>query len=301
MRRQIIADFALLIVTAIWGATFVMVKDAVSAFPVFAFLFLRFSVATLSLIPVRPLLERRFAVLHGRGHVRERDSWVMGGVLGIVLVLGYGFQTTGLQHTTPAKAGFITGLYVVIVPILTSILTRRVPEPPLWVGVTLATVGLMILSLNRTLQPELGDVLVFFCAISFALHIVITGYLAPGHAPLALTLSQLATTAVLSGIISRVWEWPWPPMGQQMIVAAIFTGVLASTFAIAVQTIAQRFTSPTHTALIFSLEPVFAAVFSFFLAAEPITGRVVLGGALILAGTLVAEIVPMMRLHPQRG
>ncbi len=295
MRRQLFADFALLVVSAIWGATFVMVKDAISAFPVFAFLFLRFSVATLSLLPVRPLLERRFAVLRGRQHGWERDSWLMGGILGVVLVLGYGFQTTGLQHTTPAKAGFITGLYVVIVPILTSMFTRRVPDPPLWIGVSLATVGLMILSLNRTLRPELGDLLVFFCAISFALHIVITGYLAPGHGPLALTLSQLATTAILSGIISRVWEWPWPAMNPSMIVAAIFTGVFASTLAIAIQTIAQRFTSPTHTALIFSLEPVFAALFSFLLAREPITGRVVLGGTLILAGTLIAEIVPMMR------
>ena len=295
MRRQLIADFALVAVSAIWGGTFVLVKNAISAFPVFAFLTVRFTIATLSLWPLRFWLEPRFAVLRRRGHTRERDTVLMGMVLGGILVLGYGFQTVGLKYTTPAKAGFITGLYVVIVPIVTATVTRRMPDSPTWIGVFLAVTGLLILSVNRSLRPEFGDILVFFCAISFALHIVITGYLAPGHAPLGLTLHQLATTAILSGVISGLWERPWPPLGGTILWAALFTGVLASSIAIAIQTVAQRFTSPTHTALIFSMEPVFAALFSFFLAAEPITPRVILGGALIMAGTLVAELVPLMR------
>ncbi len=293
-RRQLLADLSLLLVTAIWGGTFVMVKEAVSAFPVFAFLFIRFSLATLSLLPVRPWLEARFRIFRAPGTVRGYRAIVAGALLGLALTAGYGFQTFGLQYTTPAKAGFITGLSVVIVPTLAALVTRRSPEPEVWWGVFLATVGLALLSLNRDLRPQVGDVLVFFCAVSFALHILITGRLAPGHAPLLLTLGQLAMTAALSGIISLAWEWPWPPVNRQMLFAALFTGLLASTFAFAVQTLAQRFTTPSHTALIFSMEPVFAALFSFLLAAEPITLRTVVGGGLIVAGMLVAEMVPMV-------
>lgn len=294
-RRQVLADVALLIVTAIWGGTFVMVKEAVSAFPVFAFLFIRFTLATLSLAPVRPWLERKFRVFRAEGAKRGPRALVAGAMLGLALTAGYGFQTFGLQYTTPAKAGFITGLSVVIVPTLAALIMRRPPERAVWWGVILATVGLGLLSLNRDLRPQVGDVLVFLCAISFALHILITGYLAPGHAPLHLTLGQLATTALLSGLISVMWEWPWPPFNQQMLFAALFTGLLASTLAFTVQTLAQRFTTPSHTALIFSMEPVFAALFSFLLAAEPITSRTVVGGGLIVAGMLVAEMGPALR------
>ncbi len=300
-RRQLLADISLLSVTAIWGGTFVMVKEAVSAFPVFAFLFIRFTLATLSLLPLRPWLERNVSVFRAPGAHRGRRGLLAGAVLGLVLTAGYGFQTFGLQYTTPAKAGFITGLSVVIVPTLAAIVMRRPPERSVWVGVLLATAGLALLSLNRDLRPQFGDVLVFFCAISFALHILITGYLAPGHAPLDLTLGQLATTALLSGLISFLWERPWPAPNAQMLFAALFTGLLASTFAFTVQTLAQRFTTASHTALIFSTEPVFAALFSFLLGVEPLTVRVLVGGGLILAGMAVAELGPIMwaRARPE--
>ncbi len=303
-RRQILADLSLLLVTAIWGGTFVMVKEAVSAFPVFAFLFIRFTLAALSLVPLWPWLERRFHFFRPEGAKRGPRALAAGALLGLALTAGYGFQTFGLQYTTPAKAGFITGLSVVIVPTLAALLVRKSPEPSVWWGVILATAGLALLSLNRDLRPQFGDVLVFFCAISFALHILITGQLAPGHAPLLLTLGQLATTAALSGAISLLWEWPWPPLNRQMLFAAVFTGLLASTLAFTVQTLAQRFTTPSHTALIFSMEPVFAALFSFLVAAEPITTRTIVGGSLIVAGMLVAEVAPVMwarRVFPERG
>ncbi len=276
-----------------------MVKDAVTTFPVFAFLFIRFSLATLSLLPLLPVLERRAAVFHAPGTNRGPRALLAGAGLGLALVAGYGFQTWGLRYTTPAKAGFITGLSVVIVPSLAALIAHRSPGRPVWWGVILATIGLGLLSLNRHIYPQLGDILVFFCAVSFALHILITGRLAPGYAPLRLTLGQLAVTAAISGIISFFWEWPWPPLGHQMIFAAIFTGFLASTVAFAVQTVAQRFTSPSHTALIFSLEPVFAALFSFWLAAEAITPRIVIGGLFIVGGMVVAELGGLLGTRPR--
>ena len=288
MSRRWIADMALLLVVAIWGGTFVMVKEAVATFPVFAFLFIRFSIATVSLLLLLPWLERTFPLLRG-AREGKRTGIRAGALLGLILIAGYGFQTFGLRYTTPAKAGFITGLSVILVPTFTALVTRRMPERSIWMGVLLATVGLSLLSLNRDLRPQLGDVLVFFCAIAFALHILITGHLVRGHAPLRLTLGQLVTTALLAGVFSRVWEWPWPPVASHVIWAALFTGLLASTLAFTVQTVAQRYTSPSHTALIFSMEPVFAALFSFLLAQEPITLRVVVGGSFILAGMLIAE------------
>ncbi len=289
MKQRWLADGALLFVVAIWGATFVMVKEAVSAFPVFAFLFIRFTIAALSLLPLIPYLERSFPSFAPSRPGAGRRALLAGMVLGVALTAGYAFQTFGLRYTTPAKAGFITGLSVVIVPVLSVLLLRRPPEPPVWVGGIMATVGLAVLSLNRDLSPQRGDVLVFFCAVAFALHILITGLFARGHPPLRLTLGQLVMVAALSGGAGRLWEGPWPPIAPHVWLAAGFTGVLASTLAFTVQTVAQRHTSPSHTALIFSMEPVFAALFSYLLIGEPITPRVMLGGGFIIAGMIVAE------------
>jgi len=290
MRRQLLADLALVGVAAVWGGTFVMVKEAVQVFPVFAFLAVRFALATLTLIPLRAWLERRFPGLQSPVHGESRSGVKAGVLLGLALMAGYGFQTVGLRYTTPAKAGFITGLSVVLVPAMAALYTRRLPPPAVVWGVLLATGGLALLSLNADLRPEYGDVLVFFCALSFAGHILLTGRLAQRHAPLALTQGQLATTAVLSSVISGLGEWPWPSLTGEVLAAALFTGLFASAVAFGVQTVAQRFTSPAHTALIFSSEPVFAALFSVLLGAEPLTPRLLVGGTLIVLGMVVAEM-----------
>ncbi len=290
MSRRWVADGALLAVVAIWGGTFVMVKEAVTTFPVFAFLFIRFLVAFTSLLLLTPWMERMFPTFAPSPTRRGGRAFIAGLLLGMVLTAGYAFQTFGLRYTTPAKAGFITGLSVVIVPALSAPMPRRSPGKYTWLGVLSATVGLAILSLQRNVRPQLGDVLVFFCAIAFALHILITGMLARGHAPLRLTLGQLGMTALLSGGATWWWERPWPPVTGHVLWAALFTGVLASTVAFTVQTLAQRHTSPSHTALIFSMEPVFAALFSFLLAAEAITLRVIVGGAFIILGMIIAEV-----------
>ena len=209
--------------------------------------------------------------------------------MGIALCAGYGFQTMGLRFTTPAKAGFITGLCVALVPIGSALFLRRPPPRAAVFGVALATVGLGMLSLNADWRISLGDLLVLCCAISFAAQIILTAAFAPGQPAMRLALVQIATVAVICGAISLTWERPWPALTNQAAFAAVFTGVLATSFAFATQTVAQRFTSPTHTALIFSLEPVAAAIFSFLLIGESLTPRAIVGCALILTGMLVAE------------
>ncbi len=174
MRRQIGADLALLLVTAIWGGTFVMVKDAVEQYPVFPFLALRFGLATLVLAAVSG---RRLRSLGGKG-------WAAGGLIGLFLFAGYALQTLGLQQGASAsKAGFITGLSVVIVPILSAAVLRRQPAPEAVLGVILATVGLAALTLDGNLEVTAAELLVLGCALSFALHIVAVSFLRPNMTP----------------------------------------------------------------------------------------------------------------------
>jgi|LSQX01.2.fsa_nt_gb drug/metabolite transporter (DMT)-like permease len=287
VRQQRWADLSLLLVTLVWGGTFVMVKGATETFPVWAFLALRFGLAALVLLPFGWQRLRR---LGWRG-------WGAGALIGLALLAGYAFQTLGLQYTTASKAGFITGLSVAIVPLLSALLLRQRPKYAALVGVALAVVGLALLSLTNGGETtgELqriseGDVLVLLCAVSFALHIVAVGALGSRHDYLALTIVQVFTVALLSGVVSLFVDLPWPALQANTLFAAAFTGVLATAVAFLVQTAMQRFTTPTHTALIFTAEPVFAALFGVLLAGDVMTPLGLMGGVLILLGTLISEL-----------
>jgi drug/metabolite transporter (DMT)-like permease len=286
--RTPLADLALLMVTLIWGSTFVMVKDAVASYPVFPFLALRFSFAALALLPLALIRRKRLAQLEGVGRTAILRGAVAPLLIGVALFAGYGFQTLGLQQTTPAKAGFITGLAVVIVPLVSGLVLHQAPGRNAWIGVGLALAGLALLTLQAGLHISGGDLLVLACAAAFAAHILLTGRFAPHHDPLTLTMGQILVVIILSGTAAlRVQA---PPLTRQVIVAAAFTGVLATSAAFGIQTLAQRFTTTTHTALIFAAEPVFAALFSFLLIGEALGTRQLAGCGLILAGMIVAEI-----------
>ena len=291
-RRQ--ADLALLGVACVWGATFVMVKDALDAVGPLTFVAYRFALAALAMLPFVAL---RTSGKRAVDHPSELSRLIWAGlVVGTCLFAGYGFQTAGLQFTGAGRAGFITGLSVVIVPVLSATVDRQPIGRAVAAGVALATVGLALLSLaDLTSQPfavGLGDLLVLGCAWSFALHILAVGRFAPGMSTIGLTLAQIVVVALLSGVAAAIWEAPtvvgllavWP--------AAAFTGLLCTVVAFAVQTRAQRFTSPTHTALIFSTEPVFAVLFAYLLADERLGPAELAGCALILAGMLLAQLRP---------
>ena len=300
--RRALADLSLLAVAFIWGMTFVMVQEAVRAFPVFAFLSARFLLAFLAMLPLALLLRKRTEGWGGDTPLGKQLA--AGAFIGLFLFAGYGFQTMGLRLTTPAKTGFITGLYVVIVPILGMIFARERPGPFVWAGVGLALTGLALLSLSGlSLEAGVhpGDLLVLVGAIGFAGHIFTTGQFAHRMNPILLTLSQLLTVALLAALVSHLFEPPAAliPHGQPLFAAA-FTGLFATVVAYGVQTAAQRFTTATHTALIFATEPVFAAISSFILIGERLTPIQLLGGGLILAGMLATELGPQMRAVLQR-
>jgi drug/metabolite transporter (DMT)-like permease len=300
--RRLLADLALVFVTVIWGGTFVMVKSVVANYPPFSFLTIRFTLAALALLPfvwfeqerVRMEDRRRRAAGKPRSQAPLLRRPIAPLLIGLALFAGFACQTLGLQLTTPAKAGFITGTYVVIVPLVTALVLRQRPGRNAALGVVLAMTGLALLSLRAGLSVSLGDALVFACAVAFAAHILLTGRFAPRYDPMLLTLGQVVVVAGLSGACALALE-PRVALNREVLFAAAFTGLLATAAAFGIQVVAQRFTTSTHTALIFAGESVFAALASFLLIGEVLGPRQLLGCGMILGGMVVAELKELKR------
>ena len=288
MRKRIIADSILLFVTFVWGVTFVIVQDAIIIMPVFAFLSVRFLLAgALLFLPVLFISSQRKALF-------DRNIWRVGGMLGFWLFAGYALQTIGLLYTTPGKAGFITGLYVVMVPILSIFVLRSMPSKFAWLGVVAATVGLFLLAYNRSGGVNIGDVLEFFCAVSFTVQIVFVGKHTQRFASLPITAIQITIVGVLSlvaGLVTHVdLGTSLHALTNTTVINAVWINVLLATvLAYIAQMAFQKFTTATRTALVFSMEPVFAALSAYVLIRETMTPSALVGAALILAGMLVAE------------
>jgi drug/metabolite transporter (DMT)-like permease len=291
-RRRLQADLALAFIALIWGSTFVLVKDALEDISTTLFLALRFGAATVVLATV---FRRRYAAL---------TDWrmeVQGGVLaGLFLYAGYLLQTLGLRYTTPSKSAFLTGLYIVLVPLLTAFVYKRAPRRREVIGIAMATVGMGMMTLERaTLRIGYGDLLTLACALAFAGHILVIGHYSGRVSFEGLALLQVATAAILAA--STFWwtEVPRVVWSGRVIVTLSITSVMATALAFAVQTWAQQFTTPARTALIFALEPVFAGLTSFLFFGERFTARAIAGAALILAGILTVELKPVQRQpHP---
>lgn len=274
------ADLTLVFVALIWGSTFVIVQNALDDVAPMTFVAWRFALAAILLA----------ALFRRRVQGVTRAELRAGALIGVWLAGGYVFQTIGLQTTTTAKAGFITGLSVVMVPVLATVLLRRPPGRGPALGILAATVGLAFLSLERDLSMATGDLWVLACALMFALHIVSVAHFAPRHDTIRLTTVQIATVAMLSGGAAFVFETPRVDLPAETWGAIAFTGLVATALVFSLQVYAQRFTTPTHTALLFSLEPVFAAFFGWWWANEVLGVKELVGCGLILAGMLVAEL-----------
>ncbi len=280
------ADLALVFVSLTWGATFVVVKAALADASPILFVLLRFALASALLM----LLFARRARMRHPGLARA------GFIIGGFLCVGYLFQTVGLAYTTPTKSAFITALSVVLVPLLLVAVFRHRLRLSAVAGVAAATAGLYFLTVPPgTFTVERGDLLTLFCALAFAGHIVAVGHYASRYGAGALAVWQVAAAMVFAALATPVAHATglepvvlnWTP---RLIFALVVTAALATALAFSVQTWAQRFTSPTHTALIYSLEPVFAALTSYFVFAERLSSRGLLGAGLILAGVVVAEL-----------
>ena len=294
LRPSTLAHLLLLAVVAVWGATFALVKDALQDASPFLFNLLRMTLAAIALIIVNRRSLRKLT----------RNTILSSLVVGIFLAAGYQFQTAGLARTTAAKSAFITGLVVVFVPLLSAVPAIRPvnAHAPRWssaLGALLAFAGLLFLTtpagttwanLFTSIGP--GDLLTLLCAIAFAGHL-----LALAHTSSRVPIAQLATLQITAAALIMAATLPlggriYLNITPRLIVALAVTSLLATAAAFTIQSWAQQHLPPTHTALLLTLEPVFAWLISFIFLGEHLGSRSLAGAALIFAGILVTELLP---------
>ena len=269
---------ALVGVTAIWGVTFVQVQDAVALYPLFAFLAVRFAISTLALAP---FAWRSLRTL-------PRDGYAAGVGVGTLLATAYGLQTAGLDLTTVASTGFITGLYVVFTPILALVLFGTEVPRPVWAGVALAVVGLLLLS-GVPGGSTLGNVLVLGNAVFQSFQITAMERYAPRYDPRALTFLQMATSCLGFTVIAASLGQLEMPHGGTVWGALLVTGLFAGALGYLIATWVQGRTTAARAALVFTLEAPFAALFGVLLADEVLGWMGWLGCAVMMTGILAAE------------
>ncbi len=285
-KQQLSAELILASVTLFWGATFPIVKDAITEMPVMAFLWMRFAIAAIVL-----------AFLAGRTGFAtlDRRGWTVGILLGALLALAFIFQTFGLELTSSANAGFLTGLGVVWVPLMAGALLKKPAALGSKIGVCFALPGLLLLTWHTPWIINFGDLLVMICSVFIALHILGLDVFTKGYDGKALTFVQIATATLLYLTGSLFFEpvsWPQTWSGS-LIFAFVITSLFATVYAFWAMTTFQNRTTPTRAALIYTLEPVFAALFSIWLAGDRLTVLGWFGGALIVFGMIFAEAWPL--------
>jgi drug/metabolite transporter (DMT)-like permease len=287
------ADLALLFNTVVWGATFVLVKNALDDISAILFLALRFSLATVALL----ILFRR--------SLRARFTWrgaAAGALAGVFLYAGYLLQTLGLRFTSAPKSAFLTGLTSILVPFLGALVYKTKPRLSEVAGVLVATAGLWLMTLPGALGSiARGDLLTLLCAFGFAAHIVTLGHYSDAMHFEVLSVAQVGGAAALA-LASFWWaEVPrvvWRPL---VVWSVLVSGLLSTAVAFTIQAWAMQYTSATRTALIYLLEPVVAWITSFWLFGEGLSDRAAAGAAFIVLGVVLVELKPLRRrLHPSK-
>lgn len=286
MTKKLRADLLLLVITVVWGASFPLMKMVLAYIPAYAYLSIRFLFAALVLALIFNKSLRRI----------NKRALLYGGIIGIFMFGGMAFQVVGLYTTSASNSGFITGLNVVIVPIISAFLLKKRPDRASTIGIIIAFIGLFFLSGGLNFDFNYGDFLTFLCAICWAFQIIaIDKFTMTEDAPL-LAILQLFFVGAASTVLWLTVDAGKPLETNSTVVGIIlFTAVLGSALAFGGQTIAQKYTTPTHTALILTAEPVFAVIFAVIIPnAEGITEMPslskVVGCLLILAGMLVSEL-----------
>jgi drug/metabolite transporter (DMT)-like permease len=280
------ADVALVLVTLVWGSSFVVVKNVLAEAPPLALVFFRFLIATVVCLPLtfrRPI---------SPGLLRD------GAIVGSLLAAGMIFQVLGQTEMSASKAAFLTGLSVVLTPFAAFLRTRQLPSLENGVGITLAGMGFVLLTLPQGGEPiNRGDVLVFACGVVFAFYIVELGVRAGRHDPSRLTVVQLAVVAGIAGMVAVVFRAAGAAVESRAIVwegtflrSVLYLATIGTIGTFLTQTWAQRHMSATHAAIIFALEPVWATLLAAWLLGERLGRTGLWGGALVLAGIVVSEL-----------
>ncbi|SHJ74190.1 DMT family transporter [Paramaledivibacter caminithermalis] len=283
MSRQLKADLALLFVTIGWGASFILTKIALTDLEIYNFLAIRFLLAFIisSIFFIKKMIKL------------DKKTIKLGILLGIMLYLHYAFQTVGLKYTTASKSAFITGLNVIMVPIFSPLLLKKIPKKASIYGAILAFIGMGLLSLSNMTSVNsinIGDVYTFICAVIFALYIIAVGKFTSDVESISFAVIQLGVVGILSLITSFAIEQPVISTSKEAWISILILSIVCTSAAYIIQNVAQRFTSSTHTALIYTGEPVFAAIFGYIFFRELLNTMGTVGAILILMGMITAEI-----------
>jgi drug/metabolite transporter (DMT)-like permease len=296
MKSVTVKSDALLLTTAIiWGFAFVAQRVGMDYMGPFTFNGIRFAIGSLSLLPLVAMSrEPRTATNKILPPPGLKTIFFGGAALGLALFSGASLQQIGLVYTTAGKAGFITGLYVIIVPLL-GLFWRQQPKIGTWIGAILAAIGLYFLSVTEEFTIELGDLLVLIGAFFWAAHVLIIGWLSPRINPVKLAFSQYVACSILSLVTACVIEDITMLSIFQAAIPILYGGLLSVGIAYTLQVIAQRDAHPAHAAILLSLEAVFAAIGGWLILGEVISARGLFGCGLMLAGMLLSQLWGLMK------
>ncbi len=280
MRETIRADGWLFLLTVIWGLSFTLVKTALADISPILFLAIRFWLGSLLLVPflVSRLSKINISVLK------------RGSLLGIFMFLGMTFQTIGLKYTTASKSGFITGMAVLIVPILVVIIEKKLPKKSSLAGVVLATAGIFLLTHPGDMAFNKGDFYTLLCAVCFAFQIIFIEILVRKGEEIMLAFLMLLVTAILASCSVFIFKEYQISITANMVFSLLCVSIFSTALGFWMQIYWQPKTSATAAAVIYTMEPVFALIFAVLLLGEAITGTGLLGGGFIVCGMLVAEL-----------
>ncbi len=279
--REYGADASLLFISIIWGSTFIITKQAIENVPVFSFLTLRFTVASFLLLIICLPRIRQITF----------RTILDGTILGSFLFLTYAFQTIGLKYTQASVTAFITGCYVVLVPVLSLIILKKRPRPYAVTGVLLAFAGLVLITLNGSILLSRGEFLVLINAVFASFQIVFIDFYSRRNDIFLLTTVQILVVLIFSILASVLFEKNSFSYvySNQLVFAVFVTSILATVVAFLIQTGLQKYTTPTKAAIIYSMEPVSSAFFSYFIGAELLTLRQYTGAMIIIFAVLFVE------------
>jgi drug/metabolite transporter (DMT)-like permease len=280
MKKQIKADLLLIMITMFWGASCILTKIGLGGILEFNLIALRFTIAfsLLAIIFWKKLKNTDLKTI--------KYAAILSGLLFATFI----FMTFGVKYTTVSNAGFLTCLAGVFIPLMTFVLSKKRPELKVIISVCLAFFGIAFLCLNDKLLFNIGDLLCILCSLTFAAHIMVTGIFTSKVDSVSLSVLQLGFVSFYSAIFSCVFENPRLPNTYSSWFVVIALSVFCTAAAFLIQTVAQKYTTSTHTGLIFSLEPVFSSIFAFFFAGEILTIRGYLGALLLICSILLVEL-----------
>ena len=296
MKSQAIrADLLMLLAAAIWGFAFVAQREGMETMGPFLFNTARFFIGTVFLLPIVWYLSKKKKISTGK-ETSTKKLWIAGTVAGLFLFTASSFQQVGIQYTTAGKAGFITGLYIFFVPLIGIFFGQRTGSGT-WLGAFIAVIGLYLLSINEDFSIARGDLLQLICAVFFAAHVLVIGYVAKRMDPLKLSLIQYFVSGVLSFFIAVAIEVITWQMIVDTAIPLLYAGIMSIGVGYTLQVVAQQHAKSSHAAIILGLEGAFAVLGGWLILDENLSTRGLIGCGLMLSGMFLSQLLPRLRFN----